>query len=482
MSVSGGERAGLLAAVKEQPRERAPRLVLADWLEEHSEGEADLARAELIRLHCEPRCLHLGHFERDRGPRQKELLARYRSSWLGPLDSGELCWEIRGGLVDLVLSVESWNSVCLLLEPLARAGPEAWAWLDELRLRSLPQTDLDYPPQEPLPAGFASLNLGFNHLGTDRSRLLRLAGWPLLREVSALLLFVNALGAEGILMLLPALAGGKVRVLNLGNNQLEDAGLARLADSEILEQLTSLDLYGNRIGDEGIRRLLTSPHCRALRSLDLSFNNIRAEGLRAAASTSAELIDLDLESNPLGEEGARQLASAAPLRSLGSLKLRRTNLGPGGVRVLAESANFPVLRALDLAGCFMEEEGVRLLARSGPAAGLEYLSLEDNGLDPEATAILAGAESFGNLCCLRLGGNRLGDVGVRLLARSPLAAGLTELDLRKNEISATGAAALADSPYLRSLRVLYVGGNPLRRGCHRLADRFGPALNLDDLR
>src|SRR5262249_19299503 len=44
-------RAALFAAVKEAP-EDVPRLVLADWLEEHGD-ETDRAHAELIRLQCE---------------------------------------------------------------------------------------------------------------------------------------------------------------------------------------------------------------------------------------------------------------------------------------------------------------------------------------------------------------------------------------------------------------------------------------------
>ncbi len=41
----------LLAGVRESPEEDAPRLVLADWLEEFGD-EAQVARANLIRLQC----------------------------------------------------------------------------------------------------------------------------------------------------------------------------------------------------------------------------------------------------------------------------------------------------------------------------------------------------------------------------------------------------------------------------------------------
>ena len=41
----------LIDAVKESPDDDAPRLVLADWLEEHG-GDEGRARAELIRTQC----------------------------------------------------------------------------------------------------------------------------------------------------------------------------------------------------------------------------------------------------------------------------------------------------------------------------------------------------------------------------------------------------------------------------------------------
>jgi uncharacterized protein (TIGR02996 family) len=47
------EREALYAAVLAEPEADAPRLVYADWLEEHPRGEADTARAHFIRLEIE---------------------------------------------------------------------------------------------------------------------------------------------------------------------------------------------------------------------------------------------------------------------------------------------------------------------------------------------------------------------------------------------------------------------------------------------
>src|SRR4051812_3832655 len=42
----------ILRAIIEEPDDYAHRLVYADWLEEHGRTEAELARAEFIRIQC----------------------------------------------------------------------------------------------------------------------------------------------------------------------------------------------------------------------------------------------------------------------------------------------------------------------------------------------------------------------------------------------------------------------------------------------
>src|SRR4051812_43794023 len=103
------DRDALLAAVRQAPRDDAPRLVFADWLDEH--GEPD--RAEVIRLPIEidpylpsgadldgwRRAVIDGHLDRpvpaDFSPewnryaalarREDQLLGQYQWEWLGPL-------------------------------------------------------------------------------------------------------------------------------------------------------------------------------------------------------------------------------------------------------------------------------------------------------------------------------------------------------------------------------------------------------------
>ncbi|MGO9416385.1 MAG: TIGR02996 domain-containing protein [Syntrophobacteraceae bacterium] len=81
--------ADFLQAIIASPADDAPRLVYADWLEEHG----DLARTEFIRLQCELARLPLSdpHILPMRD-REAELLTEHYRAWLGPIvDWTELC-------------------------------------------------------------------------------------------------------------------------------------------------------------------------------------------------------------------------------------------------------------------------------------------------------------------------------------------------------------------------------------------------------
>jgi uncharacterized protein (TIGR02996 family) len=74
-----------LDSIKDDPGDDAPRLVLADWLDEHGD-EYDAARARHLRLSCEMRKMAVDD------PRvatvndeRQQLCARHKTAWMGPL-------------------------------------------------------------------------------------------------------------------------------------------------------------------------------------------------------------------------------------------------------------------------------------------------------------------------------------------------------------------------------------------------------------
>src|SRR5579885_1332261 len=85
VTMSPDEQA-LLAAVAANPADDLPRLVYADWLEEHGRP----TRAEFIRLQCETARLEAARDEvrphhARLWQRQDELLRHHRDELLGPL-------------------------------------------------------------------------------------------------------------------------------------------------------------------------------------------------------------------------------------------------------------------------------------------------------------------------------------------------------------------------------------------------------------
>ncbi len=114
------DRESFIRAICDQPDDDAPRLVLADWLDEHGESE----RAEFIRVQCE-----LARMDRETThsqidlwaaqnklhDRERELLAGHNVEWSRPLPgpfelSGNvLKWDfIRGFVGSIECSAADW--------------------------------------------------------------------------------------------------------------------------------------------------------------------------------------------------------------------------------------------------------------------------------------------------------------------------------------------------------------------------------------
>lgn len=85
------DAAALLAAIRAAPDDDAPRLIYADWLEEHGQPE----RAEFIRVQCE--------LARNDSPtlrqREAELMTEHHDVFAGPLAAPGLRFRFRRGFV-----------------------------------------------------------------------------------------------------------------------------------------------------------------------------------------------------------------------------------------------------------------------------------------------------------------------------------------------------------------------------------------------
>src|SRR5947209_6703837 len=206
-----------LQAILDAPDDDAPRLLYADWLDEH--GDPD--RAEFIRVQIALAA------RRSASPglwrREQELLALHEQEWAAPVRGVANAWTFRRGFIEEV-----------------RADALALAEGADDLFRQAP---------------VRSLQLAWT-LTTPQRRLLpaRLAECPHFVRLQALDLS--------------------------GCCFLHDYGLSAFLASPYLTNLTSLRLNGCVIGDAGVRVLAGWPFLTRLTHLDLCGNGVSVAGLR----------------------------------------------------------------------------------------------------------------------------------------------------------------------------------------------------------
>jgi uncharacterized protein (TIGR02996 family) len=262
-----------LQAIIESPDDDAPRLVYADWLEEH--GQPD--RAALIRVQCQLALLL------DDDPRRRPLEAQERvlldgheREWVGPLGRLVKEWKFRRGFIEevsvgaatflaetrMLLRHAPIQSVRLKKGPFRRVDMAALAAspdLARLTVLDLQGTGLRPPDVQalvnsPYLVRLTKLSLGNNfNLGAAGARTL--AQWPNLTRLTTLVLNDTVLGLRGLEALAGSPYASNLRELDLSGNGLTDFSVDPLVTSQYLAGLAGLDLTGNCFSDSGESRL-----------------------------------------------------------------------------------------------------------------------------------------------------------------------------------------------------------------------------------
>src|SRR5438045_3614039 len=102
MSPPRPEVLAFLQDIKENPDDDTPRLILADWLEEHGDP-----RGTFLRIQCE---LAKSEGDRDRqhqlGLRLRQIMDRHEREWVAPLGTLARSRDYRRGLLRLVVGGE----------------------------------------------------------------------------------------------------------------------------------------------------------------------------------------------------------------------------------------------------------------------------------------------------------------------------------------------------------------------------------------
>ncbi len=348
MSESSEER-GLLAAVVADPGADLPRLVYADWLDEHDSPE----RAELIRVQCE-----LAR----RPDRPAELLARE---------------------AELVAVGELWRVPGLSGVQHCRRGFADGIDTSADALLALPPGRLEFVPVRWLRLRVADKRI---------EEVARLPVWP---RLTTLMLNTNNFGsASRLARFFGAADCARLTTLGLGNNVMRSYSVEELVRLPVLTQLEELILEGNPIGDDGAAILAAGPRLPNLKRLNLRSNELphydclHPPGVVALANSSnfPALEWLDLSRHHILDSGLEALAESPLAQQLVTLLVARNDIGlsagTDGIAALTQ-ADWPNLRGLDLSGNAVSVGSVARLLNWRRLPKLEWLNLRDTELTPE---------------------------------------------------------------------------------------------------
>jgi uncharacterized protein (TIGR02996 family) len=382
------EEEAFLAAIVEAPDDPTPRLVYADWLEEHGRTDADRGRAEFIREQL--------RLDREGGAstvyaegsqRLRDLRHAHARVW----EKGLPAWAARRGGYRRGFIEHVVGTARQFLADGARLRQQIP--LRRLRLER-PAGLLGEVAASGLLAGLRSLGLDDPRLTVDDLRAL--AECSDLEGLTRLGMGRCRVGPAGARALARAAWLAGVEEVYLVGNDLGPEG-ARVLAGVPFRGLKDLNLQGNDVGDDGLTALLRSPHLPAnLTELNLRYNRLGPAATRelAGCAALAGLCRLRLANNDLGDDGARALASSPHLAGLTELELRETRITDAGATALASSPHLAGLTELNLYDNPIQGAGIFAVLESPHLKGLARLSIFSPRRRQDEAALRAVRERF----------------------------------------------------------------------------------------
>jgi uncharacterized protein (TIGR02996 family) len=436
------------------PDDDAPRLIYADWLEEH-----DNPRGEFIRVQCA--LARLDEEDPRRWPlerRAEELLREHEKKWLSHGVVAGL-WTFRRGFVEQITLTP--DEFLFSADRLFEQAP-----IQYLRLR---QREGSVDTAE----------------GDPNSLLARVARSPLLARLTGLSL-ARPLSRHDLQAFADSPHLRRLTELRLSGLYLDEDVLFEWGESPHLPNLRRLDVSESHLSSRVIRAMAETPRLAALTALNLALTvNLSLEDLRVLARSSSltRLTELNLSGNGVNRHGLTHaavgiLGEGPLLRQLETLYLDANALGDPGALAVRDWPALPRLRRLTLRHNHMHTTGIQALAEAPALSELVSLDLFGNISCDAGAAALAFSSCCAKLRTLNLRFNGVGDDGVRAIAQSRKLSDLTWLNLTANRVTSRGAQALIDSPYLTRLARLELLRNDIgakeRQG---LRERFGPFVD-----
>ncbi len=323
-----------LQAIRDAPDDDTPRLIYADWLDEH--GQLD--RAEFIRIQIFLARLPEWHPQRvELKAIERELLGRHAEEWAAPLARFSEDWEFRRGFIEVItIAAESFVRQA---EVIFREAP-----VQGVRLQNAEDT-INRLTVCPYLGRINALDLGGSLIGDDGLReLLSSSYLGRLRELG---LSMTAIGWPGLdhLFIRSHLFTELIK-LEIGGNDLGDDAMRMLAASPLASKLEVLGLENSGLDNAGAEALASASNFQTLQTLLLSWNNISMKGVQALVRSQfwPNLVNLDLSFNPITDAGARELLSSPRPARLTSLNLIGIDIGKRIQSALQERFGMSVCR------------------------------------------------------------------------------------------------------------------------------------------
>ncbi len=281
-----------------RPDDDAPRLIYADWLEEHNNP-----RGEFIRVQCA--LAQLAPEDPRRWPleqRERELLVEHEPKWLPGWNlTGE--WQFRRGFVD---------EITVTSEEYLRSASQCFeqAPIRHLRLRGVYSTAVrsgEDPIGQVARSPYLSRLSRLSLLGPlDPLVFLDFAFAPDLQQLTELRLSGFNLEEDDLIVWRNTLDRPRLRRLDLSRSQLSPIAFRMLTETPLFTDLVSLSLAHT----------------------DLTLNNL---GILAHSPVFPHLTELNLNGNRLTLDAIRELPEGALLEQLETLYLDANLLGDVGV-------------------------------------------------------------------------------------------------------------------------------------------------------
>ena len=248
-----------------------------------------------------------------------------------------------------------------------------------------------------------------------------------------------------------------LRLLDLSENQISDAGASNILTAAISADLRELNLGHNEISDR------SAPHFIAL--LD---------------SVRVSLEKLDLRGNKISNHASSAIAISLSMKntSLSTLLLDSNELGPLGATSLAKGLTMEETCTLDSG---MKVEIQLKYPRSLTTLKLSLNELKDEG----ASKLCAILTKNWTLTALDLSNNMITDAGARAVGKSILKnTSLVNLSLSWNLIGDVGIDALAQNfrahEYLHSLSI--EANKFSEKGCAAIVDMLSTCTSICSLK